>query len=242
MRFESEDAFKEYRKTVMAKAENLIKHEFPRRTMELDELLRSPMFSSNCNEDTDKTSNGQVPAATDTELSTLSSDEQSPSASTPPLEIPCNDSVKQMIAVIRPKLIELQKDTNELKSWMVLLCPKMEDGNNFGVSVQEAMHDEVVGVPSMIKDEIANLKYYHIERACVIKKMLKHPAVDDFKQAVTELDVEMAVKLRCSLQFAKKSYSMLHNDLLKNWEKIVRPRGEDQEDTAISSQCMAYYG
>ena len=49
---------------------------------------------------------------------------------------PCNSVVAQMITEIRPKIVELVEAANLLKMWVTFLIPRIEDGNNFGVSVQ----------------------------------------------------------------------------------------------------------
>ena len=49
---------------------------------------------------------------------------------------PCNSVVAQMIGQIKPKIVELVESANLLKMWVTFLIPRIEDGNNFGVSVQ----------------------------------------------------------------------------------------------------------
>ena len=41
-----------------------------------------------------------------------------------------------MIFQIKPKIVELVESANLLKMWVTFLIPRIEDGNNFGVSVQ----------------------------------------------------------------------------------------------------------
>ena len=49
---------------------------------------------------------------------------------------PCNSIVAKMISEIKPKIVELVEAANLLKMWVTFLIPRIEDGNNFGVSVQ----------------------------------------------------------------------------------------------------------
>ena len=52
---------------------------------------------------------------------------------------PCNSIVAQMISHIKPKIVELVESANLLKMWVTFLIPRIEDGNNFGVSVQVSL-------------------------------------------------------------------------------------------------------
>ena len=51
--------------------------------------------------------------------------------------VPCNARLTTMIETIKPILRDAIEHMNQVKVWILLLIPRMEDGNNFGVSIQE---------------------------------------------------------------------------------------------------------
>lgn len=50
--------------------------------------------------------------------------------------VPCNEKLLRLIDLIKPILRAAIEDMNRVKVWILLLIPRMEDGNNFGVSIQ----------------------------------------------------------------------------------------------------------
>lgn len=85
--------------------------------------------------------------------------------------IPCNKPLCDLILVVKPYIRQLLEDSNlvnsysksvlalepiemfkndlfQLKMWISFMIPKIEDGNNFGVSIQEDTLAEVQAVES----------------------------------------------------------------------------------------------
>lgn len=61
----------------------------------------------------------------------------------PMVVIPCNEHIKAMMVVLRKEINEATAALTKVKLWIQLLVPRMEDGNNFGVAVQEECSSEV---------------------------------------------------------------------------------------------------
>merc|ERR1711983_78075 len=62
-----------------------------------------------------------------------------------------NSHIVNLIDRIKPEIWSLLDAINTLRMWVILLIPKIEDGNNFGVEVQE----ETLGELKAIEQELA---------------------------------------------------------------------------------------
>eukprot|EP00731_Ephydatia_muelleri_P034777 Em0076g10a len=61
----------------------------------------------------------------------------------PSAPIPCNKRLVEVTNFLKPEIVECIDKCNLIKLWVELLIPKIEDGNNFGVGVQEDILAEV---------------------------------------------------------------------------------------------------
>jgi hypothetical protein len=77
-----------------------------------------------------------------------------------------------MSTILKRELLELVGMVNTVKTWILLNIPKIEDGNNFGVSIQE----EVVTVLGRVEDAwflfLDNTARYYSTRAKLQTKVL----------------------------------------------------------------------
>ena len=65
-----------------------------------------------------------------------------------PVEIPeieTNEPVLDLFSELKPLILQLSDTCVSLRNWIVLLIPKAEDGNNFGVEVQEQCLVKLIG-------------------------------------------------------------------------------------------------
>ena len=60
-------------------------------------------------------------------------------------EIETNEPVLNLFAELKPLILQLSDTCVNLRNWIVLLIPKAEDGNNFGVEVQEQCLVKLIG-------------------------------------------------------------------------------------------------
>lgn len=72
----------------------------------------------------------------------------------------------------------------QLKMWISFMIPKIEDGNNFGVSIQEDTLAEVQSVESEAAAFFDQISRYFISRAKIVSKVAKYPHIDDYRRAV----------------------------------------------------------
>ncbi|XP_006832752.1 PREDICTED: proteasome activator complex subunit 3 isoform X1 [Chrysochloris asiatica] len=119
--------------------------------------------------------------------------------------------------------------TIQVKMWVQLLIPRIEDGNNFGVSIQEETVAELRTVESEAASYLDQISRYYITRAKLVSKIAKYPHVEDYRRTVTEIDEKEYISLRLIISELRNQYVTLHDMILKNIEKIKRPRSSNAE-------------
>ncbi|KAF6299462.1 proteasome activator subunit 3 [Rhinolophus ferrumequinum] len=120
-------------------------------------------------------------------------------------------------------------DLTQVKMWVQLLIPRIEDGNNFGVSIQEETVAELRTVESEAASYLDQISRYYITRAKLVSKIAKYPHVEDYRRTVTEIDEKEYISLRLIISELRNQYVTLHDMILKNIEKIKRPRSSNAE-------------
>lgn len=96
----------------------------------------------------------------------------------------CNAPICDLIKIVKPVIRKLVEDSNLLKMWISFMIPKIEDGNNFGVSVQEDTLAEIQSVESEAAAFFDQISRYFISRAKVVSKVAKYPHIEDYRRAV----------------------------------------------------------
>ena len=109
-------------------------------------------------------------------------------------------------------------------TWIQFLIPRIEDGNNLGVAIQEAILGEVGSVEEQAGAFYDQISRYSLTRAKVITKVAKYPNVDDYRQNIKDIDEKQFVSLRSSLIEVRNHYAVLNDLVTKNLEKIRLPR------------------
>jgi proteasome activator subunit 3 (PA28 gamma) len=113
--------------------------------------------------------------------------------------------------------------------WVSFLIPKIEDGNNFGVSIQEDTLAEIQSVESEAAAFYDQISRYFLTRGKIVSKVAKYPHIEDYRRAVEELDEKEYLSLMLVLCEVRNRYCTLHDIVTKNLEKIRRPRSSNTE-------------
>lgn len=236
----------EYKDSLILKAELLITKRFPEKIVQLNELLATPMFNERNFDEVHQDLN--IPALPPV-LVTKHEDNQSEDGDHPPNKrqrkdimvsgqpvlalptgtVPCNKPLCEMIKVVKPIIRTLVEDSNLLKMWISFLIPKIEDGNNFGVSIQEDTLAEIQTVESEAAAFFDQISRYFLSRAKVVSKVAKYPHIDDYRRAVVELDEKEYLSLWLVVCEVRNRYSSLHDIVIKNLEKLKKPRSSNTE-------------
>lgn len=141
----------------------------------------------------------------------------------------CNKPICDLIKIVKPVIRKLVEDSNLLKMWISFMIPKIEDGNNFGVSIQEDTLAEIQSVESESAAFFDQISRYFISRAKVVSKVAKYPHIEDYRRAVQELDEKEFLSLWLVMCEVRNRYSSLHDIVIKNMEKLKKPRSSNTE-------------
>ncbi|XP_061396574.1 proteasome activator complex subunit 3-like isoform X2 [Musca vetustissima] len=249
----------DYKDSLIKKAEKLIIEGFPEKIVELNDLLSTPMFSERNFTEVHQDLNIPIPdpilvnsnngsddaAAAGDKAADGAGDADQPAAkrarTEPPAvvgtkvmylptgSVPCNTPLCEMIKVVKPIIRKLVEDSNLLKMWISFMIPKIEDGNNFGVSIQEDTLAEIQTVESEAAAFFDQISRYFLSRAKVVSKVAKYPHIDDYRRAVVELDEKEYLSLWLVVCEVRNRYSSLHDIVIKNMEKLKKPRSSNAE-------------
>jgi len=144
---------------------------------------------------------------------------------------PSNKHVVELIAIVKPLIRQLVEDANLLKMWILFLIPRIEDGNNFGVSIQEDTLGEIRTVEGEAAAYFDQMARYYMSRAKIVSKIAKYPHVEDFRRTITEIDEKEFLSLRLVVAELRNHYATLHDIITKNLDKIKTPRSSNAQET-----------
>lgn len=230
---------------MIKKAEELIVYGFPAKIVELNDLLSTKQFSERSFDDVHQDLNINIPEPIQVLNNVDKTDDEQPPAKRSRVEssdvigtkvmilpsgiVKTNAPISDIIKVVKPIIRGLVEDSNLLKMWISFMIPKIEDGNNFGVSIQEDTLAEIQSVESEAAAFFDQISRYFISRAKVVSKCAKYPHIEDYRRAVQEMDEKEFLSLWLVLSEVRNRYCSLHDIVIKNLEKLKRPRSSNAE-------------
>lgn len=229
----------EYKTQCKKDSEKLVKEVFPRNVLELHALLQEEMFSPDRLDKINPTINIPVPdpilltsgqnggeIGKKRKLDAVQHELPTGTKVTilPDGPVPSNPKIMEMVEVVKPRIRDVIEHANQIKMWLAYSIPKIEDGNNFGVGIQE----EILGEARQVETEAATfldqISRYYVSRGKIISKIAKYPHVIDFRSSVREIDEKQVLTLRLIISELRNQYASLHDMIMKNLEKIKKPR------------------
>lgn len=197
MASDAADLHEDFKSRMREDAEKLVLEVFPQRVVTFDEILKSSFFMEGFPQDTLSTEDSRI----------LS-----------------NKRIVEMVDTLKPMVSRLLQETSQVRIWITLLIPKIEDGNNFGVSIQEDSLLEIKLVEAQAAEFIEHAPEYFKNRAKVLSKTVKYPQIEDYRKLVKQLDENEYHYLRRVLTELRNHYAILHDIITKNLDKIKAPR------------------
>ncbi|XP_061877226.1 proteasome activator complex subunit 1 [Entelurus aequoreus] len=138
----------------------------------------------------------------------------------------CNERVETLLREVKPQIQTLKEKLNTVSMWLQLQIPTIEDGNNFGVAVQEKVFEILTSARTKIEGFQTQISKYYSERGDAVAKASKTAHVGDFRELVHQLDETQYFELRLMVLDICATYAALHDIIIKNYGKIKRPRGD----------------
>ena len=145
-----------------------------------------------------------------------------------------NSKLAQLLIILKKEVREAVQITSAIKLWIQMLVPKMEDGNNFGVEVQDEVSGELDRVESESYMQMESCLNYHKLRAKYAEKVKKHPHIMDYRQAIVERDQQEYLRRKLALNELRSNYACLYDLITKNLDKVTKPKGETDSGAAFN--------
>jgi len=138
-----------------------------------------------------------------------------------------NAHLRTIHAELKVEYEELGSLCEKLKLWVNLTMPKIEDGDNFGVAVQEEVTNELQRAQESVTNLRDIARQHHLSRAKISSKILKYPHIDDYAIALREHDERQLYNARRTLHDLRTMYAVLTDIIHKNIAKIRSPKGNN---------------
>lgn len=135
-----------------------------------------------------------------------------------------NQSMMKISNLITMEIIEIINICTSMKMAISLKIPSIQEGNNFGVEIQEDIVDDISRVENGSMDCIDQIANYYQIRSKSVSKVLKWPYLDDYRLALKEFDLSHMAVLKSMAVDLRNSYIILHDTITKNMEKLKNPR------------------
>jgi len=143
------------------------------------------------------------------------------------MTMPSNQLILETTEILRKELLAMVSNVDTVKIWIQLNVPRIEDGNNFGVGVQEDTVSELSRAEDHAFALLESITKYYIGRAKLMTRCFKYPKLPDFEMAVSEADQKQYLSNVLSLVDLRNSYALLYDMIIKNIDKLENPRGSE---------------
>ncbi|OWK09427.1 PSME1 [Cervus elaphus hippelaphus] len=213
-----------FREDLCTKTENLLGSYFPKKISELDAFLKEPALNeanlSNLKAPLD------IPVPDPKEDKDEKKKGEDEDKGPPCGPVSCNEKIVVLLQRVKPEIKDVIEKLNLVTTWLQLQIPRIEDGNNFGVAVQEKVFELMTALHTKLEGFHTQISKYFSERGDAVTKAAKQPHVGDYRQLVHELDEAEYRDIRLMVMEIRNAYAVLYDIILKNFEKLKKPRGE----------------
>uniref|UniRef100_A0A8C4HWU3 Proteasome activator complex subunit 1 n=1 Tax=Dicentrarchus labrax TaxID=13489 RepID=A0A8C4HWU3_DICLA len=210
-------------KTKVSSAEDLVANFFPKKLLELDHFLKDPIINITELKEIHSEINLTVPDPI--LLSNLHDGLEAQNAKKRKLEDGGEDAVTGTKVFVMPG--GMMKSNGNLVDLIEKVKPEIR------TLIEKCNTEETVAELRTVEGEAASyldqISRYYITRAKLVSKIAKYPHVEDYRRTVTEIDEKEYISLKIIVSELRNQYVTLHDMILKNIEKIKRPRSSNAD-------------
>jgi proteasome activator subunit 3 (PA28 gamma) len=138
-----------------------------------------------------------------------------------------NNLISKLHETVKLECAQLSDSCDKVKLWVNLTMPKIEDGDNFGVQIQEEVLSELLRSQESAYNIRDAARQHHLARAKICSKLIKYPHVEDYALGLKEHDEKQFFFTRQNLIDIRNVYAVLTDILHKNIAKIRAPKGNN---------------
>nr|ACO09193.1 Proteasome activator complex subunit 2 [Osmerus mordax] len=222
-----------FRQSLYHQAENLFSNYIPLKIVHLDNLLKEDALSI-----TDLSSLQapldipipEPPTPEEEEMETDKNEEEEKKKKKAPKcgFIKGNEKIVMLLDRVKPEILALRETCITVSCWIQHLIPKIEDGNDFGVAIQEKILERLAAVKTKVDGFQTNINKYFSERGDAVAKASKDTHVMDYRSLVHEKDEAVFSEIRVILLDMRGFYAEFYDIISKNQEKVTNPKGEEK--------------
>ncbi|ETO18266.1 proteasome activator complex subunit 3 [Reticulomyxa filosa] len=127
---------------------------------------------------------------------------------------------------IEPEVLTFMDILDKVILFINLQMPQIEDGNNFGVVVQEEVKKIISDASASAYSFLREIPKYFVQRSEIETKLSKYPNLRDYFKVLTDLDSKQALLLTHTVKDLRNNYFIIFDIIQKNYQKIIQPKGQ----------------
>ncbi|XP_044276885.1 proteasome activator complex subunit 2 [Varanus komodoensis] len=139
-----------------------------------------------------------------------------------------NETIIGLLDRVKPEVREFKEKCILVTTWIQHMIPKIEDGNDFGVAVQEKVLERITALKTKAEAFQTTIAKYYLERGDAVAKASKETHVMDYRCLVHEKDEAVYREMQTILLDIRGFYAELYHIVSKNLEKLTNPKGEEK--------------
>ncbi|WWC73677.1 uncharacterized protein I206_107649 [Kwoniella pini CBS 10737] len=127
--------------------------------------------------------------------------------------------------IVFKELEELHMLAQDLKVWLEMEIPVVEDGNSFGADVQAHLISQLTEAYKKSNTMQNGVRAHHGDRLKLATDWAKYPNFEDYAAAIANSDRFDHFLIRSFLRSILQLYAGLLTKFEKNWTKVINPKG-----------------